>query len=108
MRAGDAALAGLLLREQVVMHPFVLGELALGSVRNRGELLRLLARLPRVVVARDAEVLALIERAGLFGRGIGYIDAHLLAAARLTPGTLLWTRDRRLAVVADGMGVGVV
>lgn len=80
----------------VAIHPFVIGELSLGSLRNRSGILRSLNELPQVTVARDEEVMGLIDRYGLFGLGIGYIDAHLLAAVRLTPGTQLWTRDKRL------------
>ncbi len=100
LRAGDAALAADLEAGAVCMHPFVLGELACGNLRNRAELLDLLARLPAAPVASDAEALEFIERRTLFGRGIGYIDAHLLAAVALSGTDRLWTRDRRLAEVA--------
>jgi len=80
----------------VLTHPFVIGEIALGFLRSRVTVLASLRKLPRATVARDAEVLALIDQAELVGSGIGYVDAHLLAAARLTPGTQLWTRDQRL------------
>jgi predicted nucleic acid-binding protein len=99
-RAGDAALADLLDRGSVLMHPFVLGELALGNFRRR-DVLGTLRDLPLAAVATDGEVLDFIERNTLFGLGIGYVDAHLLAAIRLTPGASLLTRDSRLAAVAE-------
>ena len=105
LRAGDAALAGLLETGTVLGHPFVVGELALGQLRQRDVVLSALADLPQAVVATDDEVLGLITRHGLFGRGIGYVDAHLLAAVRLTAGATLWTRDKRLGGVAGALGV---
>ena len=98
---GDAVLAGLLDRGDVLAHPFVIGELALGRLHQRDIVLRLLQDLPQANVARDGEVLRFINRQALFGLGIGYIDAHLLAAVRLTPDALLWTHDKRLAAAAD-------
>jgi predicted nucleic acid-binding protein len=95
-RRRDAGLVALLERSYVVMHPFVIGELALGTLRQRDVVIEALRDLPRVRMAGDDEVLLFIDRHDLAGKGIGYVDAHLLAAARLTPGTLVWTRDRRL------------
>ena len=86
-------------------HPFVLGELALGNLRRREEILRILRRLPQATSASHGELLEFIDREALFGRGIGYVDAHLLAAARLTTGTKLWTHDRRLQAVAAQLGL---
>jgi predicted nucleic acid-binding protein len=100
LRAGDERLAALLDGGEVLAHPFVIGELALGNLRQRDAFLRDLLRLPRADIASDDEVLRLIDREKLFGRGIGYIDAHLLATARLTAHTKLWTRDRTLNTVA--------
>jgi predicted nucleic acid-binding protein len=99
LRAGDATLAGLLEAGQVLAHPFVTGEVALGSLRQRALVLEALADLPQAPVATHAEVLDFIERHALFGRGIGYIDAHLLAATRLAAATF-WTRDKRLRGIA--------
>jgi predicted nucleic acid-binding protein len=96
LRAGDAVLIGLLNAGMVLAHPFVIGELALGNLRQREPVLSALSDLPRAVVATDAEVLHFIGRHSLFGRGAGYIDVHLLAAVRLTAGAELWTRDKRL------------
>jgi predicted nucleic acid-binding protein len=104
LRAGDAKLASLLTEGQVLIHPFVMGELALGSLRKREALLQLLADLPQAVVASENEVLDFIKRYALFGLGIGYVDAHLLAAARLNS-VRLWTRDKRLAEVAMTLGL---
>jgi len=107
LRADDAQLSALLLSNQVLMHSFVIGELACGNLRNRDELLTLLVDLPQAPVASDAEVLFFIERHRLMGRGIGYIDAHLLAATALSDaGTSLWTRDRRLATLATELQLG--
>ncbi len=106
-RGVEPGLAPLLLEGRVVMHPFVLGELALGSFANRAEVLGDLAALPGVTVAMEAEVMRFIEVARLFGLGIGYVDAHLLAAVRLTPGVRFWTRDRGLGVVLERVGVGL-
>jgi predicted nucleic acid-binding protein len=106
LRAADADLIEMLRRRKVLAHPHVVGEIMLGSLRDRGVILAMLALLPRAVVAGEAEVLHFIERERLFGIGIGYLDAHLLASARLTAGAALWTRDRRMAAVAARLGVG--
>ncbi len=81
-------------------HPFVIGEIALGHLRQRKMLLEHLRNLPGAAVASDEEVYTLIDRRQLFGRGIGYVDAHLLAATMLTSGAKLWTRDKRLLSAA--------
>lgn len=104
LRSTDEILRELLERSQVVMHPAVFGELSLGNLPRREEVLRLLHGLPRAVVATDAEVAELIESSGLHGRGIGYVDASLLASARLST-ALLWTRDGRLARAARELSV---
>lgn len=101
LRNGNTRLAAMLENTEVCTHPFVVGELACGSLENRAEVLVLLHNLPGVSVATDAEVLFYIEKQRLMGRGIGYIDAHLLAATAMTGSIRLWTLDRRLAVVAD-------
>jgi len=105
LRVGDEGLVTLLDSAQVLCHPFVVGELACGNLRNRGEALTLFGELPRVAVATDAEVLYFIEQHGLMGRGIGYIDAHLLAAVSLAGPARLWTRDKRLCAVATDLGL---
>jgi predicted nucleic acid-binding protein len=106
LRTGKGDLSAELELGSVFVHPFVIGELACGLLRNRAEVLGLLQRLPHVPTATDDEALGLIERRGLMGRGIGYVDVHLLAAVALSTGVRLWTRDRRLAEVAEEMGVG--
>ena len=105
LNRGDARLAALLEAEEIVLHPHVLGEIALGSLRNRAAILGALAAMPFVMVAGEDEVLALIEQRRLFGTGIGLVDAHLLASALLTHETKLWTRDRRLREAAERLGV---
>ncbi|TAK23075.1 MAG: type II toxin-antitoxin system VapC family toxin [Chloroflexota bacterium] len=100
LRDGLPALATLLDAGRARVHPFVLGELACGNLRNRREVLDLLATMPAAAIATDAEALAFIERHAVMGRGIGYIDVHLLASASLDGSARLWTRDRRLATVA--------
>jgi predicted nucleic acid-binding protein len=105
LRKNENRLRFLLESKQVLSHPFVIGELAMGSFKQRDVLLEKLRDLPGANVAQDDEVLQFISGQSLFGLGIGYIDAHLLAAVRLTPGTLLWTRDRRLLEVAAKIGL---
>jgi len=100
LRAGTPALAAALEQGGVLMHPFVLGELACGNLKNRGEVLRLLGALPGAPMATDREARDFIERRALMGRGIGYIDIHLLASVALAGTARLWTRDKRLASVA--------
>lgn len=107
LRRGDARLSRLLGSAMVSCHPFVLGELAMGSLKNRAEILTLLDKLPEVAVATHDEVLTLVERHRLAGRGLGWIDAHLLASARLARSPL-WTLDRRLADAARALGVEFV
>lgn len=103
LRTSEPALAELLNSAQVLIHPFVVGELACGNLRNRNAVLSLLQDLPTAPAATDEEVLFFIERHGLMGKGIGYIDAHLLAAVSLTGTGRLWTRDKRLRAVAAPM-----
>ncbi len=105
LRVGDPGLAALLRDGQVLAHPFVIGELALGEMSRRSEILGLLHNLPQAKAATDDEVLNLVENEHLRGRGIGYVDAHLLAATLLTAGGRLWTRDKRLAGAATQLGL---
>lgn len=105
LRLDNATLAELLERGLALMHPFVIGELALGNLRQRELVLRMLSRLPKIAVATDAEVLRFIDHHSLFGRGVGYVDVHLLAAAKLTAGSRLWTFDKRLNDVAAQLGI---
>src|SRR3989338_3620940 len=105
LRHGDAELTRILNAGQVLTHRVVIGELSLGSLQNRNIVLSALQNLPQVTVASDVEVSHFIENQALFGTGIGYIDAHLLAAVRLSPGTLLWTRDKRLLAESVRLGL---
>lgn len=105
LRGGDEALAQLLGNRAVLAHPFVIGELALGHLRQRSSVLRAFFRLPHAIVARNDEVLHFIDRHDLSGRGIGYVDAHLLVAVCLTTDAALWTRDRRLRAAAERLSV---
>jgi len=100
LRDGTPALAAALEQGRVLTHPFVLGELACGNLKNRGEVLQLLGELPAAPMATDPEALDFIERRALMGRGIGYVDVHLLASVALAGTAQLWTRDKRLAAVA--------
>ncbi len=103
LRGGNAVLARELERGAVFMHPFVLGEIGLGSLKARADLLALLQALPAAEVASDSEVLHMVDEHRLFGRGLGWVDVHLLAATLLTPDLRLWTRDRRLHDAAVGL-----
>ena len=105
LRRGESGLAELLNSAQVTTHPFVIGELACGNLKNRRAVLSLLQHLPQAPVATDAEVLLFIEQHRLMGRGIGYVDAHLLAATSLSRSERLWTRDRRLAAKARDLSL---
>jgi len=107
-RKGDDRLTALLAQGQVVVHRFVTGELALGNLLHRQEVLTALQNLPQATLATDVEVLGLIEKNALAGSGIGYIDAHLLASVRLMPGTQLWTRDKRLLSASLQLGLAYV
>lgn len=107
LRQGDPSLVTILEAGRVLMHPFVVGELACGNLNRRAEVLMLLRELPPAPVATDDEVLEFIERRGLMGRGIGYVDVHLLASVALAGGAGLWTRDKRLAAVASELALAV-
>jgi predicted nucleic acid-binding protein len=105
LRAGDSLLARMLETAVVLTHPFVIGEIALGHLRQRTQVLGMLQDLPRAAVASEQEVLAFIDRQELFGDGIGYVDAHLLASVRLTQAAGLWTHDKRLANAAKRLNL---
>ncbi len=105
LRRGGDELIRLLDGSRVLAHPYVVGEIACGNLHNRNEVLSLISDLPRVAVATDEEVLFFIEQHELMGRGIGYIDAHLLAAVSLAAPGRLWTRDKRLAMLAVEAGL---
>lgn len=105
LRSGDSVLVSLLNTRQVLAHPFVIGELALGNLRQRDVILDTLNDMPRAKIASDEEVLTFINQNKLYGLGVGYIDAHLLTSVRLNPGTLLWTQDKRLSAAAQQLGL---
>lgn len=100
IRHADKDVAALLDSGRILCHPFVLGEVGLGQFRSRNAVLAELRKLPAAEVASDGEVMDFVERFRLFGCGIGYLDAHLLAAVLLTAGARLWTRDKRLKTAA--------
>lgn len=106
LRGGLPALAALLEEGQELIHPWVIGELACGHLKRRREVLELLQGLPGAMVASDGEVLLLIERALLMGRGLGYVDIHMLSSAQLSH-CWLWTNDQRLAAVAEEQGLAM-
>lgn len=105
LRTNVPALVGLLERGEVLVHPMVIGELACGNLRNRQLVLDLLSNLPHTPVITDAEALTFIENHALMGRGIGYIDVHLLASVKLDGTARLWTRDKRLSSAAADLNV---
>jgi predicted nucleic acid-binding protein len=105
LRFAIPSLRDLIIQRNVLSHPFVVGELAMGSLKDRGALITELSRLPRAQVIDDDDVLAFIERFKVYARGIGYVDAHLLASTRATPSASLWTRDRRVQAIATEMGI---
>lgn len=91
----------------IAIHPFIVAELALGSLNDRARTSALLDRLPQVRVAQIGEVRTMIETRRLYNRGIGLIDAHLIASVFLTPSTLLWTKDKQLRKVAAALDIHV-
>jgi predicted nucleic acid-binding protein len=104
LRTGSAHLQALLQEGQALCHPFVVGELACGNLRGRGELLGLLMALPEARLAEHQEVLHLLDSAHLYGRGLGWIDLHLLVSSLLS-GCTLWTLDRPLQRAAAALNV---
>ena len=104
LRKQNSLLMGFLEEGVVLMHPYIRGELALGNMKNRGEILRFLEALPEAESATDDEVFHVIAAKQLWGQGIGWVDAHLVASALLTPACSLWTRDTCLRDVAARAG----
>lgn len=105
LKVPEPQLGRFLLLEHALMHPHVLGEIALGSIKNREQVLTRLLGLPVPWIAEDGHVLTLIEQNNLHATGIGFTDAHLLASTLLTSGARLWTRDRKLAAQAEKLDV---
>jgi hypothetical protein len=107
LRTGSGELEAELNARNILSHPFVVGEVAMGHLSPRGQIMEAFDDLPAAVVAADREVLQFIERYRLFATGVGYIDVHLLVAVQLTADALLWTYDRRLAETANRLGLPV-
>ena len=105
-RKGDAELVRQLEANNIAIHPFIVTELLLGKLPDRVKTAADLDLLPSVKVALNDEVRRMITAHSLFQRGIGFVDTHLIASALLTPGTFLWSRDRHLREIGDGMGIG--
>lgn len=103
LRSTHAGLADLLTDGEVACHPFVVGELACGNLKNRTEILSLLEALPTVTAAEHEEVLSFIESHSLMGKGLGYVDVHLLASVALSR-LPIWTLDKKLNQIADSLG----
>ncbi len=104
LKEGNAELEKLLINGQVMSHRFIIGEIACGNIKNRTEILTLLQLLPLVTQAKHEEVMGFIETNKLMGRGLGYIDMHLAASAKLT-GILMWTFDKRLDQTNKELGI---
>lgn len=107
LRRPERQLSAVLAANVALVHPFVIGELACGALPKHATLLAELSALPQAPVVAHAEVLGLVERYSLGGRGIGWIDVHLLASALLAGHSQLWTRDRRLQAVAEELGIAM-
>jgi predicted nucleic acid-binding protein len=105
LRSGNKEMRMLLNDGQIGIHPFIIAELALGSLRDRAETLALLDLLPQLRVAQLSEVRLMIEARRLYNLGIGLTDAHLIASVFLNLSTLLWTRDQRLRKAAEALGI---
>ena len=103
-RHGDAELRRIIEDDRLLCHPSVIGELALGSLRDRSSVMAFLAAQRGAVVATHDEVMTMIDRYGIFSMGIGYTDAHLLASVLLEQRAALWTRDKRLRAAAEKAG----
>ena len=106
LRDADPQLVALLESGRVTVHPMVIGELALGNLRDRATILELISQLPASPTASDVEVLQLIETRQLHGTGLSLVDTHLLASALIGADVRIWTRDRRLADAASAAAVG--
>lgn len=107
LRNSNPRMQSFLEAAQITMHPFIVAEIALGSLKNRTARLSELDSLERVVIGQTEEVRHLIETRALYSRGFSFVDAHLLLSCLLTPGTQLWTRDRNMQSVAGSIGIGV-
>jgi hypothetical protein len=106
LRTGDIGLETLLNDSHVVCHPFIIGELACGNLKNRSEIISLLQTLPMAIILEHEEVMQFIENHALMGRGLGYIDVHLIASAILTKAPI-WTLDKKLKEVSSKLGINL-
>jgi hypothetical protein len=106
LRAGNVTLERLLNKGSVICHPFIIGELACGNIRNRSEILSLLQALPMAIQAEHEEIMEFIEHNQLMGKGLGYVDIHLIASAILT-GVPIWTFDKMLDQVSSQFGLSL-
>jgi len=104
-RSGSKELRRHLNQGQIVIHPFIIAEVALGSLKERTKTLALLDLLPQVRVAQLNEIRTMIETRRLYSLGIGLTDAHLIASVLINPPTLLWTRDKQLRKVGETLGI---
>jgi predicted nucleic acid-binding protein len=107
LRSGNAEMRKHLEQGNIALHPFIIAELALGSLRKRSKTLALLDLLPQVKVAQHSDVRLMIEARRLYSLGIGLIDAHLIASVFINPPTLLWTKDKRLRKAAEAVGIHI-
>ena len=106
LRQGSPQLEKLLMDAEVMCHPFIIGELACGNLKNRNEIIRLLQALPMAATIEFDEFLFFIDKNHLMGKGVGFVDVHLLASTQLT-GVLLWTADKRLKTAADQLDLAL-
>lgn len=104
LQRGSSRLREILLAEEVLSHDFIIGELACGNIKNRRTVMQLLAELPRAPLAEHGEVMHMLESKHLMGKGLGWVDAHLLTSCLLAD-ALFWTTDRRLASAANSLGI---
>lgn len=105
LRSGDYTLSQVLEQGAACVHPMIIGELACGHLQNRSQLLELLSNLTQCICASHEETLRFLDTHKLMGKGIGWVDMHLLASTFLTPRCSFWTRDRRLFSVAQTLGI---
>lgn len=106
LRGGLPALQDALMDNEIVCHPFIIGEIALGSLKDRETVLGLLSGLPQLDMAEPSDIRHMIDAKGLYSRGIGYVDAALIASALIRPRVRIWTKDKRLSAVAEELGIG--
>ena len=106
-RHGDAELRKIIEDDRLLCHPVVIGELALGNLRDRDAIMAFLAAQPEALIASHDEVMVMIDQHSIFSMGIGYTDAHLLASALIDRRSILWTGDKRLAAAAQKAGASL-